>query len=170
MFMCDVENDKGWSAERMWVIITDRNEDTFTGTLDNNPYYIPDLKYEDVIEFEVKHIMQTDLSDPEPDIVEKYLPRCFVTSEVFKDLKSVGHLFRELPKETDENYSGWNLFSGEESDEYLNNSDNWHYVSLGAVLNKCDRFIDLLDLNDYENEYVWDSKTQSYRKLKDNQG
>lgn len=93
MFMCDVENDKGWSAERMWVIITDRNEDSFTGTLDNNPYYIPDLKYKDVIEFEVKHIMQTDLSDPEPDIVDKYLPRCYVTSEVLNGFKPVGCLF-----------------------------------------------------------------------------
>lgn len=165
MFSCDVENDKGWSAERMWVIITKKEGEIFTGTLDSDPYYIPDLKYQDIIEFHKKHIMQTDIEDSEPDIVEKYFPRCYVTSEVLQDLKPVGHLYREVPEEGEENFSGWNLFSGEETEEYLNNSENWNYVSLGAVLNKCDRFKEVLEIEDYENEYVWSNETQSYIKI-----
>lgn len=166
MFACDVENDKGWTAERMWVIVTDINEScSFTGTLDNDPYYIPDLKYQEKVTFQRKHIMQTDIEEIETDIVEKYLPRCYVTSEVLYDLKPVGQLYREVPEDGEENYSGWNLFSGEESEDYLNNAENWNYVSLGAVLNRCDRFVALLELEDYENEYAWSSETGSYNKI-----
>ncbi|WP_230515267.1 DUF2185 domain-containing protein [Teredinibacter turnerae] len=165
MFSCDVENDKGWSAERMWVIITKKEGSKYTGTLDNDPYYIPDLKYQEVIEFDETNIMQTDIKDTAPNLVEKYLPRCYVTSEVLKELKPVGQLYREQPEESEENYSGWNIFSGEETEEYLNDSGNWNYVSLGAVLNKCSRFIDVLDLEDYKNEYVWSENTQSYKKI-----
>ena len=60
------------SAERMWVIITERNGDKFKGTLDNNPYKIQDLKAGDIVEFETKHIIQSDIEEMEFDIVEKY--------------------------------------------------------------------------------------------------
>lgn len=40
----------------MWVLITEVNEDTFKGTVDNIPAYIQNLKYQDVVEFEAKHI------------------------------------------------------------------------------------------------------------------
>lgn len=85
MFNCNVENEQGWSAERMWVIITEVNDGYYKGTLDNDPSYIPDIKYQDIVEFESKHIMQTDIEESESDIVEKYNPRCYVTSHVLKD-------------------------------------------------------------------------------------
>lgn len=43
-------------AERMWVIITEVNGKTFKGTLDNDPYHIITIKYQDIIEFEDRHI------------------------------------------------------------------------------------------------------------------
>lgn len=44
------------SGERMWVLITEVNANKFKGTLDNYPAFIENLKYQDVIEFEAKHI------------------------------------------------------------------------------------------------------------------
>ena len=35
--------------------------------------------------------------------------------------------------------------AGDESDEYMDDSDNLSYVSLGAVLREDDSFVDLLD-------------------------
>ncbi|TQF68164.1 DUF2185 domain-containing protein [Pseudoalteromonas luteoviolacea] len=165
MFNCDVENEHGYSAERMWVIITEVNNECYKGTLDNDPIYIPDIEYQDLVEFQAKHIMQTDIEETEEDIVGKYFPRCYVTSHVLKDGLPVGQLYREWPSEEEENYSGWALFSGLETKEYLENGENWNYVSLGAVLNQCDRFISLLDIEDFEHEYSWDDSMSAYVKI-----
>lgn len=47
----------GKPTERMWVKITERNGDSFTGTLDNVPVQLQTVKYEDVVQFEAKHII-----------------------------------------------------------------------------------------------------------------
>jgi hypothetical protein len=165
MFSCDVENKDDWSAERMWVLVTEIKDGTFKGTLDNDPSYIPDLKYKDIIEFQSKHIMQTDIDDTSTTIVDKFNPRCYVTSEVLNNGFPVHQLYWEQPEESEENYSGWTLTSGNESEVYLNDSSNWHFVSLGAVLNKCDRFISLLDIQDVDHEFVWDEASSEYKKI-----
>ena len=36
-------------------------------------------------------------------------------------------------------HSGWRLTAGHETFEYMDDSDNWSYVSLGAVLRAVDR-------------------------------
>lgn len=43
------------------------------------------------------------------------------------------------------NDSGWRITSNTEADTYMDNPENIAYVSLGAVLNQDDSFIDLLD-------------------------
>ena len=163
IFDCDVENENGWSAERMWVEITHREGDCFKGNLDNDPNYIPDLTAGDVIEFGINHIIQTDIEDEEPNIVEKYSTRCFATSAVLYDGQSVEIMYREEPTEEQDNYSGWTFINGHETEEYLDNGDNWHYVSLGAVLNRCDRFVHLLDAP-YDTQYTWNQSTQTYEE------
>ena len=83
------------SAERMWVIITERRRDNFKGTLDNNPHFIKDLKYKDVIEFETKHIIQTDIEETNSDIVEKYARFCIVSNMILKERKPIGYFCRD---------------------------------------------------------------------------
>jgi hypothetical protein len=164
VFLCDVENDKGWNAERMWVQITKRGLFGFEGFLDNDPYYIPDIKAGDTVRFKSKHIIQISIDDPVPNSIDKYLPRCFVSDSVLNGEKKVTRLFREEPEEDQENYSGWTLFSTDDEKEYLNKSDNWHYVSLGAVLNRGDQFKELLE-SPYDTEYVWDESNRNYNKI-----
>ena len=48
--------DETPQAERMWVILTEINGTKFKGTLDNDPTYITAIKYQDIIEFEDRHI------------------------------------------------------------------------------------------------------------------
>lgn len=99
-----------------------------------------------------------------PNIVDDYDSRCLVSDSVLNGGKKVNRLFREEPEEKDENYSGWVLYSDEDDEEYFNDSNNWHYVSLGVVLNIGDQFIGLLK-SGYDSEYVWDSEINEYREV-----
>lgn len=130
-------------AERMWVEITNVNDGVFSGYLDNDPAYIKDLKHKDPIEFSECHIIDTDLKDPIPSITEKYIKRCFVTHNILYEGRQVGYLYREEPDCDDD--SGWRFTAGDETDEYMEDSDNSSYVSLGAVLREDDSILTLLE-------------------------
>lgn len=131
------------AAERMWVIVDSIDEGgRFTGRLDNDPVWIKDLKAGDPLAFASVHIISTE-HDHSDNLVERYLPRCFVTSRVLHDGQSAGYLYREEPDT--EKDSGRRIMAGDESDEYMDESDNIHFVSLGAVLNQDDSFIGCLD-------------------------
>ena len=59
------------------------------------------------------------------------LDRCIVTNTVAKQGEPVGFLYREAP--VFENDSGWRFFSGDETDEYTDDSDNFSVVSLSEI-------------------------------------
>lgn len=143
IFEFDNPDPDGPSAERMWVTLTEVNGDHFKGDLDNQPFHLKALKLGDPVEFEERHIMQTDIGEVEPDTVEKYSLRCFVTRKVLYDGDKAGYLYREQPDE--EGDSGWRIMAGNESEQYMNEQENIFYVSLGAVLNNDDSFVHLLD-------------------------
>ena len=164
VFLCDVENDKDWSAERMWVQITKCGLMGFEGYLDNDPYYIPDIKAGDKVKFKSKHIIQMSIDDPESNTVDDYILKCYVTGSILKDCRKVTRLLREKPTEDENDYSGWTLFSSDDSEEYLNISTNWNYLSLGTVLNEDDRFISLLN-SDYDTDYFWDESDGNFKEI-----
>jgi hypothetical protein len=143
IFDFDSDDAEAPAAERMWVIVEriDANGD-FSGRLDNEPYWISDLKAGDPIVFSARHIINTQ-QDDDDNLVEKYIQRCFVTNCVLNESRLVGYLYREEPER--ENDSGWRIMAGDETDEYMDDSSNIAYVSLGAVLNKDDSFLDLLE-------------------------
>jgi len=143
IFEFDSQDPEAPRAERMWVEITNVTEHGFSGYLDNQPEYIQDLKYKDPIEFQSCHIIDTDLDDPVPSITDKYIKRCFVTNNILYEGKPVGYLYREEPDYDDD--SGWRITTGHESGEYMDDSNNASYVSLGAVLREDDSFVALLE-------------------------
>lgn len=130
-------------AERMWVEIKSVHKDEFYGILDNDPKYIQDLKCGEPIEFKECHIIDTDLDDPVPSITERYVKRAFVTNRILYEGEKIGYFYREAPDE--ENDSGWRFMVGDETEEYMNNSDNLSYVSLGAVLREDDSVVKYLE-------------------------
>ena len=143
IFRFDSDDPEAPNAERMWVEITKVSDRKFEGVLDNDPAYIKDIKCGDPLTFKRKHIIQVSIDDPVPSKTDKYLPRCFVTQRIMKDGQKIGYLYREEPDREED--SGWRFLCGDESDEYMEDSENICLVSLGAVLREDDRVLGLLD-------------------------
>lgn len=143
IFTFESEDPEAPRAERMWVTIDSISNSAYVGTLDNEPRHIVDLKIGDRIEFDDRHIVDTDLTDPVASIVDKYAARCFATHRVMHDGCRVGYLYREQSKGDED--SGWRIMAGDEPQEYMNDSKNVAFVSLGAVLREDDSIIELLN-------------------------
>lgn len=143
IFSFSSDDPEAPGAERMWVLVDDCLPDgSFQGRLNNEPRYIQDLKVDDPVSFLPCHVINTE-HDDDDNLVERYIKRCFVTHRVLYDGQRVGYLYREGPDHEDD--SGWRIMEGTESDEYMSDSTNMSYVSLGAVLREDDSFRDLLD-------------------------
>lgn len=143
IFRFESDDPEAPRAERMWVLVDElRPDGSFCGRLNNEPRHIIDLKVDDVVTFQPCHVINTE-HDDEDNLVERYIKRCFVTKRVLEDGQRVGYLYREEPDE--ENDSGWRITANDETDEYMANSENLAYVSLGAVLSRDDSFRELLD-------------------------
>lgn len=148
-FQFESTNNEDPLGERMWVVITEKNQNKFKGTLDNNPFYLSELYYQDIIEFEHKHIIDHDLEISEPNLVDKYYNRCLVNNQILYEQERINYLYREEPIEDDKERgyvdSGWRLMTGKETDEYMENPDNFSFVSLGAVLSRDDSIIEIFE-------------------------
>jgi hypothetical protein len=149
IFEFDSENPEHPNAERMWVRVIEREKDHMKGLLDNSPFFLSDLYWGDLINFESKHILDSDLDDEVPDLVEPYRKFCIVTKRILKQKTNVNYLYREepLPKKKDEDIedSGWRIFSGNEDEDFIEEADNFSKVTLGIVLNLDDSFRSILD-------------------------
>jgi hypothetical protein len=143
IFRFESEDPDAPGAERMWVLVDGiHDQGRFVGRLNNEPRHIADLKLDDPVQFASCHIIATE-HDDDDNLVEKYIKRCLVTNRVLREGKLAGYLYREEPDHEDD--SGWRITSNDESDEYMEDSKNSAYVSLGAVLNQDDSFVDLLE-------------------------
>ncbi len=159
IFRFESDDPEAPGAERMWVIVEEICDDgTFKGRLDNEPAHIADLKLGDPIEFDARHIINTEHDDPD-NLVNRYIKRCFVTQRILRDGARVGYLYREDPDREDD--SGWRLTANDESDEYMENVGNIAYVSLGAVLGKDDSIASLLQ-QPVGSAFVFDEKRGRY--------
>ncbi len=146
-------------AERMWVIVNKMNPDgSYVGSLDNEPYWIKDLKAGDEVAFQARHIISTKHSEPD-NIVDRFSKRCFATQRILKDGAAVGYLYRETPDDEDD--SGWRLTANDESQEYMDEKSNIQYVSLGRVLSSTDAFIHLLG-SEVGAAFVLDTRSNTY--------
>jgi hypothetical protein len=164
IFLFDSEDPKAPRAERMWVLVDQIGSDgRFVGRLDNEPQWIEDLKRGDEVTFDTRHIINTE-HDSDDNIVERYIKCCYVTQRILRDGARVGYLYREEPD--NENDSGWRFTANDESAEYMDDSKNTAFVSVGLVLSKDDSFIDLLDAPSGA-EFIRDVRTQAFVPLTD---
>lgn len=162
IFRFESEDPEAPAAERMWVLVDEvQGQGRFRGRLNNEPRHIQDLKLDDPVQFEACHIINTEHDDND-NIVERYIKRCFVTKRVLNEGYKVGYMYREAPDE--ERDSGWRITSNTESDEYMDDSDNIAYVSLGAVLSKDDSIIELLDQPE-GSAFIRDAKTGALSRV-----
>ena len=138
----EYENEK-LGGERMWVKISSKEDKKYTGILENNPTGAKGLSCGDLISFEEKNIVDSDIEDKEPSLVEKYIKRCIVTNDILYESSKIDYLYRE--ESDNENDSGWRFLSNNKNDDYVNNPKNVSCVSLGAVLRQDDSVLDLLE-------------------------
>jgi hypothetical protein len=135
----------GCRAERMWVKITDTKNNRLQGVLDNHPSFLKTIKYGDKLSFEAVNIASV-LSSARNINEELYA----VISKKALELKQINWVIRTTDLNNPKD-SGWQLFYGDESQDYLDNAQNATIIKLRDVLS----FEPLL-------EYVFSNDGYSY--------
>lgn len=133
---------EGYNGERMWVEITRREEDQFTGILQNEPYFMKELSYGQEINFQVEHICDTQLNDPSSSNWDFYFEKKAIVSKDVLERREFNFMLRDQPHA--ENDIGWTFFTGYEEEEFNSNSDNFQVISIGALLNMDDSILSFI--------------------------
>ena len=60
--------------------------------------------------------------------------KCFITKDIFINKKKIKFMYHEQPD--NEFDSGWRFFSGDETQEYVDDSNNLIFISLLEVIQK----------------------------------
>lgn len=128
VFVMKEPQKDGCRAEKMWVKIVSKQNNIFTGILDNEPYYLKSIKNGDIITFTEKNIAGT--YGGKSSFNEKQF--AIITKKAL-DKREVNWAFRTDDLESGQD-SGWQLFYGDESNEYLEDSDNAKIISLEDAL------------------------------------
>lgn len=142
-----------YSGERMWAKVTRKSGLYFTGTLDNQPWE-PGLEIGLEVAFGVGHILDIEWDNPEAHPPfhrhQTYWERCLVDDCVLDGSVPVEYIYREEPDMAGEDDkdpdSGWRI-RGMDGHPHADPLDDRtaSYVALGAVLNRDDSFLALLD-------------------------
>lgn len=144
-----------WAAERMWVTVTNATGDALTGTLENEPdEKNSPVKCGDSVSFSRHWVIDILWKQPQfapsPREQRDYWDRCLVDSCVLAGDEPVEYIYREAPDMTEDGDtypdSGWRIRGrqGEASDDDME-SRKVEYVALGAVLNRDDSWLHLID-------------------------
>ena len=86
------------------------------------------------------------------------------SNEVMLGGKMIGYLYREEPDNA--NDSGWRAFSGEESQEYADESKNFSMYNASSVVEKFPEIAALL-ANDYPIAFERDADSGEYVEVND---
>lgn len=150
-----------YGAERMWCTVDRIDGEDVYGSLDNEPFDIPQLTYGEKVRFKIWHIidyqyLEGDVKDPHrdahlPEMEEKQIwDRCMVDSCVVDESVPVEYIYKEEPDlgSEDDKFpdSGWRIRGDARgvSDSALESREA-KYIAIGVVLNKDDSWLHLLD-------------------------
>ncbi|WPC40103.1 DUF2185 domain-containing protein [Clostridium sp. JS66] len=128
VFVMEELQEDGCRAEKMWVEIVNKQKDEFTGILTNNPYYLKSIKWGDMITFEEENIASTYGKKAAFDEKEFAI----ITKKALEK-RQVNWVVRTDDLDNDQD-SGWQLFYGDESEQYLDDYANANIISLEDVL------------------------------------
>lgn len=128
IFIFKFETEEGCRAERMWVEISQTNGVSFKGILTNKPYYIDEVNVGSEIIFEKRHIASIYCKQPSRIDEEKF---AIITVRAIEN-KEVNWCVWDEPMNDQD--SGWQLFYGDEDEEYLEDSSNAKLFSLSRIM------------------------------------
>jgi hypothetical protein len=145
---------ENYAAERMWVRVTAVEGDTLVGTLENDPLE-GKMCAGDIVSFTLRNVVEIMWADGfHPSLVApkgEYWERCLVDDCVLSGEEPVEYLYREQPDlelqgDDEEADSGWRIRGrrGSASDMDMD-AREISYVALGAVLNRDDSWLHLID-------------------------
>lgn len=144
-----------WDVERMWVIVTEGHGADLTGVLDNHPSDMPQIKVGDRVTFDREHIIDIrwdedrDIPPPPARNRRDYWDRCFVDNAILGGRRKVEFLYREEPDPPREGDkfpdSGWRIEADPPAPFDESANPPFSYVALGAVLNRDDGWLHLID-------------------------
>ena len=145
-----------WDAERLWIRVTSVDPDWIEGTLESTPSDMPLVPKGMSIRARQTHVINIVFDNPEqeqklePDPRREFWDRCLVDQAILDSDLAVHYLYRETPDPSrgDDRFpdSGWRIRGDMRtaSDLDLDNREV-AYVALGAVLNKDDTWVHLID-------------------------
>ncbi|WP_294109336.1 DUF2185 domain-containing protein [Sphingomonas sp.] len=145
-----------WGAERLWFTVLTAEGERLRAMLDNQPYDIPQLALGQIMDLPrgavIDIIWQEGraVAPPSAPARREYWDRCFVDDCVLAGRSPVDYLYREVPDmdEPDDRDpdSGWRLRGTDDAiaDDKQHDLPP-HYVALGAVLNRDDSWLHLID-------------------------
>ena len=81
---------------------------------------------------------------------------CIASNRITVDGQKIGYMYREEPDKAFPD-SGWRFFAGDESEEYTDNSDNFHIFNLNTICNYDESIIPYLDAP-IGTAYIWQGK------------
>jgi hypothetical protein len=143
-----------WGAERMWLTVTSVDGHHLEGRLESTPDDMPSLHKGDLVQFERGYVATIVFNQQEsrvipPDIGREYWERCMVDECVLYDGVPVWYVYRETPDldQDGDEYpdSGWRIRGDPRGSDEQVHERKAAYVALGAVLNRDDTFLHLID-------------------------
>ncbi|MDR1162643.1 MAG: DUF2185 domain-containing protein [Candidatus Accumulibacter sp.] len=156
-FVLDFETSDGCRAERMWVEISEIDGRNFKGFLTNRPVYIKDVSMGDVVEFSGDNIATVLVSqgfdEKKKALVSK---RAIAKGEINWALKDEPH---------NEMDSGWQLFYGDEDDEYNSDASNIRILTLEDVLSFEPKLEEVFASE--HNAFEWDESAMRFVEVKE---
>ncbi len=142
------------SAERMWVGVTGRDADGYTGVLTNVPSVITTIRQGDTVRFGPEHVIST-LGDW-PLLGKKIL----VSRRSHEQDLRPRWVYREEPDNDQD--SGWRALVGDETDDELNDASFILLQELGFVLDRWPELRSVLKTDPDNGGWEWDEQTRRY--------
>ena len=167
-----IPGNREWDAERMWITVLSVDSEELTGSLDNEPLDFPQLRHRATVRVPRTHVIDVMWGDghigPEQPSYREYWERCLVDACVVDGRSHVDYLYRETPDmgSDGDKYpdSGWRIRGTEGAiaeDERLEKTAE--YIALGAVLNRNDSWLSLID-EATGNAFQWNDDLQGFVK------
>ena len=153
IFVLDTVLENGCRAERMWVELTEIHDGKFKGRLTNQPAYITSIQLGDELHFVQEHIASLmvpplNLDTQKGAMITK---DCFLRREINWAIHDAPH----HPQD-----SGWQFFTGFESQEDLDDSSKITIISLEDALEMEPLLETILDKNG--EAYVYQAEQNAF--------